>query len=533
MKKRLLSLLMALCLMLTLAPAAFATDADDIPDIPNSTSVVSDVLSADELTEESGIAPLDDSDYVVTGVPGLGTSSSPYLISTAEQLVAVADTQFGTLSLRAAYVLLVDDIDFSEVTISDGYVIQYFYGLIAGCRDNDRTAWDPITISGLPADSHLLYAWFGGYIQNFNLNLGGQASSLIYMPGSVGGSYLDRTVSSITVTSTVMSTSGQEENAVVTLTSDGYANYSPFQFTVVGNYTMENCTNEADISSTTYGGVFCGYYPLDTNGKYTFSNCVNKGTVLMRHVGMIFGNNSGMGNYTYDADNPENNQFVFTNCKNEGTILGTASEAKMFSSQAGGSFNAICSYYEGLLTTGTNGNFNGGTLGTLTPPAGMALTAANDGTLTITPATDADVAYYIVSVYSYINIFVNGDTFYGNLRFGATQRIDASALSGEDNPVTVKKYGICDYGRETAGLELTNEVIAMDSTHEESEYIFVVTYGGNSYYWLEHDAELMSLEGNYTYYVNRSRVEGVKNAPDIVTLAAYNSDNELLGIVSI
>ena len=118
MKKRLLSLLMAMCLMATMVPAAFAADEENGRPIPDELPIVNE---ADMVQSEEIPVPLS-ADW-----SGTGTKDDPYLIYTADGFVTVANMFNNYIGEK--YIRLENSIDLSGKTVQEwsGF-IKWFEG---------------------------------------------------------------------------------------------------------------------------------------------------------------------------------------------------------------------------------------------------------------------------------------------------------------------------------------------------------------------------------------------------------------------
>ena len=308
MKKRLLSLLMAMCLMATMVPAAFAADEENGRPIPDELPIVNE---ADMVQSEEIPVPLS-ADW-----SGTGTKDDPYLIYTADGFVTVANMFNNYIGEK--YIRLENSIDLSGKTVQEwsGF-IKWFEGDFDG---NGKT------ISNIPENCYLIYSTHNATIHDLTLDLGGQAGTLIYYSfrvkmtdGTIEWGH--DTLSNITVKSATP----------VKLTDNSQANYAPFLYSSSPYFTMQDCTNYADIIGNTYASAFYGYYPLplDLNAypndaEITFDNCVNHGNINLRYAGLFFGNPTGLC---------QERNIAFKDCVNYGEIRG-AESAHFFSSDAG------------------------------------------------------------------------------------------------------------------------------------------------------------------------------------------------------
>lgn len=522
MKKRVISMLMALCLMLTLVPAVMATEQGYGPcPIPNENTLPE--VTVTEQPSRASVAMTASATVSDTDLTGNGTASTPYKVYTAAGFEALCEN-FAAISLEYTYIEIMNDIDLSNIDAPstwNGY-LMYFYGEITGANVSDgNNGTRPAKLSGLASDTFLIYGWFGGKISNLIFDLKGNTATLTYMCGKFNNVFHTFLMEDITVVS----------DTTVVLTGDNQANYAPFAFSVYGNFTMKNCVNKANISGNTYAGIFVGYYPLDPTGTFTFDHCINQGTITLKHAGMFFGNNSGLRNnaaaYALNEDDPSSSRIRFTGCANNGTINGTES-AYLFSGRPGGKDDAVSDAYEDHLRK--NGCMGTGSVECIQNDLNMTLTYNNQGVLTMTKATNSktDIGYYMVSVYTYVNAYtraVNDDTAdyisNGNDRYGAQQKIMANAT---DTTLYVGYYGVCDYPADTEGLTFDDNDI---------DGVWIANYNGQKYYWID-TTDPYDVNENFASYhfVNGPGNYGVKNQPSFATLAAYSADGTLLGIVS-
>ena len=234
MKKRLLSMLMAMCLMATMVPAAFAADEENGRPIPDELPIVNET-DAVELPESTAYATY----------PGSGTQDDPFVIeihdkSDFQYLVTACQKYTG----KYYKVTLMTDLDL--VTMGgtapnewNGY-LNYFMGTFDG---NGKT------ISGIPENCFLFYQIHNADIGNFTLDLDGKAGTLMYYTFRINKSTgiewgIDRLYDIDVI-------SGE----TVQLVGNGQANYAPFMFAAGPYFTMDGCKNYANISGNTYAGV--------------------------------------------------------------------------------------------------------------------------------------------------------------------------------------------------------------------------------------------------------------------------------------
>lgn len=310
MKKRLLSMLMAMCLMATMVPAAFAADEENGRPIPDELPIV---------YEEDAVALA--SDEMPADYTGSGTRLDPIVVEIDDKsdfayLVDACKSYTG----KYYKVKLMTDLNLEEMggvapAQWKGY-LNFFMGTFDG---NGKT------ISGIPEDCYLFYQIHNATIGNFTLDLEGQAGTLMYYTFRIGmadGSieWGEDTLYKINVVS----------DETIQLVGNGQANYAPFMFAAGPYFTMDSCNNYANINGNTYAAVFSGYYPLPASGYpsdsyFKFIDCENHGNVTLRYAGLFFGNPTGLR-----ADR----NITFEGVKNHGAIRGTET-AHFFSSDAG------------------------------------------------------------------------------------------------------------------------------------------------------------------------------------------------------
>ena len=315
MKKRLLSMLMAMCLMATMVPAAFAADEENGRPIPDELPIV---------YEEDAVTPA--SEALAAEYPGSGTKDDPkvYIIDRPEVFEDLMQSCAAYNNGRYYDVKLAMDLDLSQFTAPAEWkaYLTFFMGTFDG---------GGFTISGIPENCFLFYQIHNATIGNFTLDLNGEAGTLMYYTFRIGkadGSIEWGTDKLHDIN--VVSTDKDEKSATVELVGNGQANYAPFMFAAGPYFTMDSCNNYANINGNTYAAVFSGYYPLPASGYpsdsyFKFIDCENHGNVTLRYAGLFFGNPTGLR-----ADR----NITFEGVKNHGAIRGTET-AHFFSSDAG------------------------------------------------------------------------------------------------------------------------------------------------------------------------------------------------------
>lgn len=518
MKKRVLSLVMAFCLMLSLAPAAFAVDNQpETITLPNGEVREIPTLNPDEAmaTSLSDLEVDNDGYYIINSVEDL------WEVETADWYSNKKFRIKGDLNLKDM---------FSE---EDEWVgaITYFFGTLEGVKGYydgpEKDERYPI-ISGIPDNCCLIYGIVGGTIKNLTFEYDGDASFITMMPVRL------TSTSNYSLTLDNITTEGH-----VTLTGSDQSNYSPFVYSAsTGGLTMSNCVNNAAISGPIYGSVFHGYSPyVGTN--YVFENCVNNANVTLNYAGMFFGNSTNLET-RLSAIN-----LTINGCVNNGTIQGLQG-AKYLSAPIGGTYSATSEMQkvesllnsaeatvEGASTTYPNVQTITGK-GKLVPDSeGAGFSATLNGSdieITLTNQTSG-IAKFVVSVSAYVNMWdVNVGTsggFNGTDRVSVTQEIPISEL--ENNAVTagIKAYGFADsnYGNDAEEYMVDDYVELRSGTD------------GKYYYPVDNDTSYYN--GTIYYYVSKelndtgSPAGNGAKAPQFITVAAYNSEGTMLGVINL
>ena len=502
MKKRALSLLMAFCLMLTLAPAAFATESEaDTITLPN--GEVREILSLEDIASEPMALAETDS-------TGLQVENGVIRITSVADFVELSQNQDLCLS---GYDLELDVegkvLDLSSVSCTewDGY-LHYFYGDING---NNHV------IKGLKDNRGLVYGYFGGTVKDLTFELDGAAAFLLFMPTSnTDRIYMDN-----------IKTEG-----FVTLTGADQSNYSPFIFcSGYGGLTMTNCVNNAEISGDIYGSIFYGYYPLYTteHGEqitYVFDGCVNNANVVMRNASMFFGNpstiNSKLSAGTLDV--------TIENCENNAVIRGTVSShyfAPSLNSAEYSSSDAELIAMEESLTEADE--VTGKAPVTVPENCGLAVgNALENFTYSINeenqitfnaPESEIAIAKYVVSVGSYVKWWDTvAQKFDGSGdRYTVSQEITATSADSYTSALKVLGFADSDFGN--AGTRVNGLRTRTDGTNT---YYQIIKYSDTNLYL-----------GRYQRYATNAVDEnglpgGGCVEPQFITVAALDSNGAVI-----
>ena len=505
MKKKALSLLTALCLMLTLAPAAFAADTagDEQPTTitrPNGEVIEIPNLADYEAELAEQPAAITDSDVTLPDANGV------YHITSAndfKKIPASAWYQGYTFELEC-------DLNLRSADQPDewyGY-ITFFKGTFNG---NDHT------ISGFANNTYFIYAMIGGEINDLTIELDGNAGALIAAPGTDGKAPVETVLDNITCTGTV------------TLPAADQSNYSPFIYCCgKGGMTMKNCTNKAEINGNIYGGIFFGYYPLfvaDDDGnrvKYVFDNCNNEADVTMKYASMFFGNPSTIE----DKLSAETLDVTITDCTNTGEIRGTVSSHYFAPKLDSGDLPTYTAAKEQAIKTGNSLPANLLTVGET--PEGFTYSIGADKSISISAPTNRnDVSYYLVSVSSYYSLYAPDENVPADQRYGGTGRYTITEkVSNLSAGVKLKYYGIADedYGSAGSRIRYTDENGAIQWHNTQ-------TQDGNVYYMLpqfDDDKLVDNLYQRYAHMENGVPVPGFTN-PSFVDVVAFNENGQVIG----
>ena len=523
MKKRLLSLLMAMCLMATMVPAAFAADTDQPDTITLPNGEVREIPTVEFPDAPATLAEIDSSEVVTIDSVSkfFEINKQPTNWYSGKTFEITADLDFTNSPAPAEW---------------DGY-IKYFYGNMIG-KKADGSA--PV-ISGIPNNCALIYGIVGGSIQNLtfdhkvdnspneNNKEKGSASFITFMPTTMTGATQHLTMKNITVTGDI------------TLTGSDQSNYSPFIYAAPSaGLTMENCTNDAKITGSIYGSVFHGYYALfvGESAPYQFINCVNNGDVTLLYAGMFFGNSSSL------EGKVGRNELYLTiaDCENNGKIRGTAG-ARYFAapvSEFGSGMDAV----EDMIKPLADGEQRAETQ---SPYAIEPVVLGEKGALyeghsldgfsatlngydiTVNCPSDAvekesGVAYYMTSVSTYVNAWDSfQNMFNGTDRVTVSQKMAVNDIQNNSFQPTLKAYGFADDGVGTYKLTVSGE----DSYR-------VYTYNDGLYYRISNEAD----DNGFANFVSNELGEngpvggGAKDA-EIVTVSAFNKDGMMVDSITL
>ena len=435
--------------------------------------------------------------------------------------------------MRYVYAEITNDIDLSSASNPGTWnrYLMYFYGEITGVDIVENGVARQPVISGMSADTYLIYGWFGGKISNLTFDMKGQAATINYICGKLDNEFQKFVMDDLTV----QSTDAQGNETPIVLPTDNQANYAPFTYSMYGPFTIQNCVNNADIVGNTYASVFVGYYPLDVQtGEYTIDNCKNTGNVSLRHTGLFFGNNTGFIQYATYFD-PNNNHITIKNCSNEGTLRGTSTVNYFCGEPAGVVSNGIVAQYETALTSDLNNNSNNLSVKFKVPgPAleGFGVEITDDNSIKINqPTENNSIDHYVVSVSTYIHAYeTSSKDYFGTFRYTIEETVQKNGFP-EDGIVTLKNYGLTNDNLGTwAGIF--------------DEYPALTFNNGKTYYYvsdtlLEDAADIvgtgieLSFVGGKDIEYDTAISQKAYLNPSIVAVAAYDANGNLLDSVAV
>jgi len=328
------------------------------------------------------------------GLEGKGTEAEPYLIEDAADL-----NKIGTLCETAPAEKLYFRLE-NDVTVSESDRIPFTEPIWSSSRvavvtylKNAEFDGNGKTIRATGTGSFYIFGDVrNSTIKDLTVEFDGGNASMIYYTKNA-------TIHNVTVSGSINWTS---------------SNSGAFVIYLSGNLTMTDCTNAAALQMngdvTAYDAVFCGYsLSFDT---LTFTNCVNTGSLRCGKASMF------LANWSYGVQS----DLVISNCKNHGLIYATLDKSDYYNSK----YNYITSDYwdkAGCLTVKIDGGDvltsstpskwydvenQSGLIGTghfvsAKPDATLDITKGSDDILSVIPATIDDVAYYVVSVGTYVS----------------------------------------------------------------------------------------------------------------------------------
>lgn len=230
--------------------------------------------------------------YIEPDFEGLGTSSSPYLIENADDLVTLATNVNGGETYTGEYFLMTDDIALTSAFTPIGVSTSFQGNFDGGGHE----------VSGLSVDlSSFYYAGLFGYISGATIqNLG--------VDGKVNGIYYAGGIAACSNSSTISNCYNLASITASSNTRDAYAAgivaYSSSD-NVINCYNMgavsATSTYSGDLSGRAYSGGIAGY------SASTITNCYSVGAISAESRGIV--NNGAIVGYATSA-----NAAIITNC---------------------------------------------------------------------------------------------------------------------------------------------------------------------------------------------------------------------------
>lgn len=510
MKRKIFSAVLALVMLLTLAPMAFATEETDEPVVilPDGTKVVG-IPTIDEPKERSAEQTV----YTINTIEDLKP-----LVTQENRAIWVNDNIFeitGNLDLSSLY---------SDSAASYTGLIEFFYGTIRGIA-NDKGEY-PV-ISGIPSRMGLIRYPIGGIIENLTFDHGTRTPYITVLAGSFGsGREIEPlTFNDITVVG---------DSNVPTLVP---SNYSPFVYTCPSSgIIMNNCVNKIKMYGTAYSSIFFGYYPAYVNGgvnvadkmRIEFNNCVNEGSLTTNRAGMFFGNSTGLENYIGKV------KLVIKGCVNNGTIFGFDNAYYLCAAAANeGEFtgDTVSAKIESVLVNGKDSPYASDypnieqiegepeNIGKVTSLSGFTAKWKSDNTITFEPATSGSkVTKYTVNVGAYVHTWeTENNRFYGTTLYTVSEDFTPEEI-GDKTEVTAD---LMAYGFANSGYGMPGGTLDKYDLREGRD--------GSKYYEIKNNSE-----SAYQYFAsgelgeNNQPLNNGAVPPYVVIVTAYGENNSIL-----
>lgn len=411
---------------------------------------------------------------------GDGTQEHPYLISNADEFSAIFA---GSSDSDLVYYELNDDIDLSS---------------------SNRAGASLLVNAVLDGNGHKIYSstennLFGVFNESYgtarianltyeltNLNSyswEADCSPLIYQ---VGGDC------NITI-----------ENVSITGSHSVDSNNGPFVMnefmTSNGKLTLRDCEYAATMQGNGYNSCFIGWQGAQFTGSdnvteacedatITFENCTISGSMVCNRAAVFVANGS----------NAYKRNYVFTNNEITGTVRGT---------DAVGYFTAVSTKdepdYETAAKQSCNADDENVYVGA--NDTTLAISSADNGTLTITASDNENVTSYMVEVGLYTTLYKDGQRT-GTWKYFVRQTIPA----GDSMTVDILNTGFVDYDYCTANkIEVTEDALGND----------VATINGTKYYVIQDYIDDVGNQG----YVGTPTDPTYKDAT-LVNVVAYVGD---------
>ena len=333
MQKKILSLVLTLCMLLSMFPFAILTGAEEAVE-GNEPVVVEEPAVTEEAPEESTDAPVETTDpaedpeapnpFAVFTTDENGN----YLITSADDMVTLSALVNGGNDGTGASFLVTDDItlpaDFAPIGAHEGDGAgKYFKGTFDG---GDNTITINMTAASAAGTGIFGLAGDGAVIKNVNV-AGALTTAYANSGALIGIAYGSITVQNCSNAATVAASGGVSDVAgLIGLYSSQYHNNAVA--------VIENLTNNGAVTgnATRVGGVVGGVRAI-TTGSYTLDGLVNNADVgsedakfASANVGGVFGAlriEGGKSGAIVEVTNSYNTGDVYSSAAQAGGFVGS------------------------------------------------------------------------------------------------------------------------------------------------------------------------------------------------------------------
>lgn len=500
MKKRVVSLLLALVMLTSLLPTAvWAEDAYSVAPDSETQDVRQEQDKQDEQEKQEQEKSEEQDDPALAQQPmltavmpaavplqGAGTATEPYLISTADELAWLA--QEVNAGRGASYnAVLCNDIDLEDKEWTPiGKNSSYAY---KGTFDGQKHTVSGLYISGTASQNCGLFGYVEkGTVKDLTvrgtITLTGSGSSS-YGAGGIVGQLSGMEGSVQNCHSTVEITGGQNVGGIVGYVSSGNS---------TATKSITGCVNTGNITSNgNNAGGIVGYI----SGQVTVDSCYNRGTVT--------GGRWRAGGITAWLSN---SNAVIKNCYTTGDVKGDDSAAVVGKRFSG---NIRSCYYLNTLTADTNATAKTpDELKALAPELGEPFMPAPEGmnegypilkwqvptyevAFTVSPANAAVTINGQTGTQSgskWLFKLPNGTYEYTVSAFGYADKTDSVTVNGTEQTVDVTL------------TEVEKRTVKFDITPAGANAAVTVTWNGNGRtVEARSDGSYLLPEGAYTYTV--------------------------------
>ena len=472
-----------------------ATDVNAVKIVVNDTTKKWSIAAVDE-TVSAGLegivsgnttnAEIAENPVVSGFAGGVGTESSPYLISNEEQFRNINSIS----SAKKTYFAQIADIDIDTSADNNSVVISKFNGVYNG---NGFYINHSFNSQGKVAEyaDELFDNVINGVFNNVNYNMIPKDAN--YGEGAI-----------FVMTASTVVFDNVDVYGVIRYSTNG-RNQSPYIYWG-RNVEFKNCDANANIYTETYSSVFVGY--PSAGQKYSFEDCTFNGEIVGSQVSLLFANNAQF--------NVATTIVTIKNVKNNGTIMGYKQASLVFAQGSSSNEQEIASQI-----------VSNNKVITLPPLEGFSVSIDSSDKIIINQPETTEVAYYTVDINQYETWYYKNGPIYtkGSTMISITKTVSADELSslnlyayelrqtdqGFDNavvdPDTVK------YSLKNADYTVVTENFAKN--------IDVVESNGQRYYLLNSNKTGLN---NDEYIV-------ISNPSVNVKVYAYNAEGDLLGIV--